>query len=127
MNKQQLIDAVIEDLKKGFAVGDYTVLDELLHFIPKKKLIHSLPEEQWNDIPVTQNVLAKVQDECYDIYEKSGGYSKVFDHVARQQKLKNPNYMSVKEEHCEGCDNDMPSLNHSCLICGQTTVPESKL
>ena len=45
--KQQLIDAVIEDLKKGFEYGDYTVLDELLHFIPKKFLIGALPEEEW--------------------------------------------------------------------------------
>lgn len=47
--KQKLIDAVIEDLKNGFTYGDYTVLDELLHFIPKKKLIQALPEEQWEE------------------------------------------------------------------------------
>ena len=45
--KQQLIDAVIDDLKKGFEYGDYTVLDELLHFIPKKNLVQALPEEEW--------------------------------------------------------------------------------
>ncbi len=45
--KQNLVDAVIEDLKKGFAAGDYTVLDELLHFIPNDDLIHALPEEEW--------------------------------------------------------------------------------
>ncbi len=45
--KHQLIDAVIEDLKRGFEYGDYTVLDELLHFIPKKYLIDALPEEEW--------------------------------------------------------------------------------
>ena len=27
--------------------GDYTVLDELLHFIPKENLIQALPEEKW--------------------------------------------------------------------------------
>lgn len=47
LTKQQLIDAVIEDLKKGFEYGDYTVLDELLHFIPRKNLIQALPEEEW--------------------------------------------------------------------------------
>lgn len=46
-SKQELIDAVIEDLKKGFEYGDYTVLDELLHFIPRKYLVGALPEEQW--------------------------------------------------------------------------------
>ena len=46
--KQKLVDAVIDDLKKSFELGDYTVLDELLHFIPKKNLIQALPEEEWN-------------------------------------------------------------------------------
>lgn len=46
--KQVLVDAVIEDLKKGFAVGDYTVLDELLGFVPTENLIESLPEEEWS-------------------------------------------------------------------------------
>lgn len=46
--KQQIIDAVIEDLKKNsFPYGDYTVLDELLNFVPEENLIKSLPEELW--------------------------------------------------------------------------------
>ena len=45
--KQELVDAVIDDLKKSFELGDYTVLDELLHFIPRKNLIQALPEEDW--------------------------------------------------------------------------------
>ena len=44
---QKLVNAVIEDLKRGFTVGDYTVLEELLFFIPKKNLIQALPEEDW--------------------------------------------------------------------------------
>jgi len=44
--KQTLINKVIEDLKTGFSVGDYTVLDELLQFIPTKILEGSLPEEE---------------------------------------------------------------------------------
>jgi hypothetical protein len=47
--KGQLIDAVIEDLKKGFAIGDYTVLEELLTFIPTENLIQALPEEDWKN------------------------------------------------------------------------------
>ena len=46
-NKQRIVDAVIEDLKKSFAVGDYTVLEELLFFVKKKNLIQALPEEDW--------------------------------------------------------------------------------
>ena len=45
--KQILIDAVIEDLKKSFEQGDYTVLDELLQMIPTKNLIQALPESEW--------------------------------------------------------------------------------
>jgi len=48
LHKQILVDAVIEDLKKGFELGDYTVLDELLNMLPVKKLVQSLPEEQWH-------------------------------------------------------------------------------
>lgn len=46
-DKQPLVDAVIEDLKKNFEYGDYTVLDELLMRIPWEILKGSLPEEMW--------------------------------------------------------------------------------
>jgi|GEM_PF-1138733 len=46
-DKQPLVDAVIEELKKSMALGDYTVLDELLKFIPWEILKGSLPEEMW--------------------------------------------------------------------------------
>lgn len=45
--KQELVDAVIEDLKKSFKYGDYTVLDELLKKLPLETLVQSLPEEDW--------------------------------------------------------------------------------
>jgi hypothetical protein len=70
----------------------------------------------------------KVFDDCYAIYEKNGGYTKVFDHVNEQKAKNNPAYVDVKEERCNGCENDMPSLNHTCLICGQeTTAPKYKI
>jgi len=46
-DKQPLVDAVIEDQKRSIALGDLTVLDELLKFIPWEILKSSLPEEQW--------------------------------------------------------------------------------
>lgn len=64
----------------------------------------------------------KVFDECYAIYEKNG-YGAVIDHVQEQQEKCNPMYMEVHDEHCCACDNDMPSLNHTCLVCGQETKP----
>lgn len=45
--KQKVVDAVIEQLKKDFEQKDYTVLEELLSFISTKRLIGSLPEEEW--------------------------------------------------------------------------------
>jgi hypothetical protein len=46
--KQVVIDAVIEQLKEDIKQGDFTVLDELLGFVPTDTLIRSLPEEQWS-------------------------------------------------------------------------------
>lgn len=45
--KQVVVDAVIEQLKEDFLTGDYTVLEELLFFIPKKNLVESLSEDEW--------------------------------------------------------------------------------
>jgi len=41
---QELVDTVIEDIRKQFQEGDITVLDELLKFIPVQYLKGSLPE-----------------------------------------------------------------------------------
>lgn len=50
--KQVVIDAVIEQLKEDLNNGDFTVLDELLGFIPIERLIHSLPEEKWSNFKI---------------------------------------------------------------------------
>ena len=49
LDKQPLVDAVIDDLKKGFDEGDYTVLDELLMMLNTENLVQALPEEQWEN------------------------------------------------------------------------------
>ena len=46
--KQDIVDAVIEQIKKDIADGDTTVLDELLSKLTTKVLIESLPEEEWD-------------------------------------------------------------------------------
>lgn len=46
--QQELVDDVIESLKEDFKSGDYTVLEELLKFIPMKNLVQSLEEEKWS-------------------------------------------------------------------------------
>lgn len=50
--KQELVDEVIESLLKDIASGDFTVLDELLKFIPNKNLVQSLDEDQWKKYPM---------------------------------------------------------------------------
>ena len=68
-----------------------------------------------------KNEQQKVFDECYAVYEMNG-YGAVIDHVAEQQEKCNADYMEVVFERCEACDNDMPSLNHICLVCSQNTT-----
>ena len=68
LDKQQLVDAVIEDLKRGFEQGDYTVLDELLNMLPIKKLVQALPEEEWDKYKEINNSYFELmhQDFCED-------------------------------------------------------------
>lgn len=46
---EELIDEVIEEIKKDISDGDTTVLAEILANVPFKVLIHSLPEERWKN------------------------------------------------------------------------------
>lgn len=69
---QELVDAVIEDLKQSFAIGDYTVLDELLHFIPTKNLIQALPEERWKEFQNIYNNPNRIWSEIHDDFEDEG-------------------------------------------------------
>ena len=43
---QDLVDMVLEQIKKDVASGDVTAIDELLKFIPEKYLIAYLPEKK---------------------------------------------------------------------------------
>jgi len=68
--KQVLVDAVIEDLKKGFAVGDYTVLEELLNKLQIKTLVQALPEEEWDKYKELNNSYFEIMHQDY--YEDAG-------------------------------------------------------
>ena len=48
-DNQSLVDAVIADTKASLAMGDETVLDELLKKLPWNVLKYSLSEDQWKD------------------------------------------------------------------------------
>jgi hypothetical protein len=49
ITKQDLVDRVIESLKKDLEAGDESVLDELLFRLDNSALVCSLPEEEWGD------------------------------------------------------------------------------
>jgi hypothetical protein len=53
--KQELVDKVLEEQKEMLeipeGVGDFTVLDELLKFIPCKYLMNALDEDKWSEYP----------------------------------------------------------------------------
>ena len=66
ISKQQLVDAVIEDLIKGFEKGDYTVLDELLNMLPVKKLVQALPEEEWEKYKDLNNSYFEVMHQDFN-------------------------------------------------------------
>lgn len=51
MSKEQIVDAVMEDVVMGaVATGDYTVVWELLTFVPTPYLIGAMPEERWAEL-----------------------------------------------------------------------------
>jgi hypothetical protein len=44
---QDLIDAVIEQIKVDLSNGDCSAIDALLATVPRVNLVSYLPEEQW--------------------------------------------------------------------------------
>lgn len=67
---QVLVDAVIEELKKDFNTGDYTVIEEILFNVPKNILLHSLSEERWkefnNNVSKTKSNWSEIHDDFED-------------------------------------------------------------
>ena len=43
----KLIERVLVEIQRDFAMGDLTALDELLTFVPRENLLAYLPEEEW--------------------------------------------------------------------------------
>lgn len=48
MNDEQLIDALIEQIKEDVKNNDFTAIEELLWTCPRQYLIGYLPEEKQN-------------------------------------------------------------------------------
>ena len=72
-------------------------------------------------INMSKSIFNKVADACKKVYEASG-MSAVFDLVNAKLEAKDPDYKDVSYKPCRGCDNDVPSLNGICLVCGQKTA-----
>jgi len=45
--KQELIERVVEHIKRDIEYGDVEAVEELLRFCPTTNLINYLPEEEW--------------------------------------------------------------------------------
>lgn len=69
---QVLVDAVIEELKKDFNTGDYTVIEEILFYVPKNILLHSLSEERWKEFNYNVSKTKSNWSEIHDDFEDEG-------------------------------------------------------
>lgn len=69
---QVLVDAVIEELKKDFNTGDYTVIEEILFYVPKNILLHSLSEERWKEFNFNVSKTKSNWSEIHDDFEDEG-------------------------------------------------------
>lgn len=67
----------------------------------------------------------KVFTDCQKIYE-ANGFSAVINHITAQQEKSNPDYDNVRYAHCTACNCSVPSLDDTCLVCGQSTRREVK-
>jgi len=69
-----------------------------------------------------KNLLTKVLDECTTIKNENGdGKAAVIRHVILEQENNNPDYDQVKYRKCPHCDEGLPNLLDTCLVCGKDT------
>jgi hypothetical protein len=80
----------------------------------------------WEDdiAPDDDDETQELFDTCQKKYDE-GGSAAVIEYVQEaiaqgQQMI----MLKVRYEICNGCDAEMPSLNHVCLVCGQSTIPQ---
>ena len=64
---------------------------------------------------------SKIKKYCLECYEKGGVIAVESFVEAHNNDASNP--YPIPYEHCKACDNDVPSIDHECLCCGQTTTP----
>jgi hypothetical protein len=75
-NKEKVVDAVLEQMKKNVEIGDVTVEEELFMKLPKRILVGSLPEEDWDKyakgggVGKPKMVRSHFEEEEFDKYAK---------------------------------------------------------
>lgn len=67
---------------------------------------------------------ANIFKKTNEIYNKDG-QSAVFDYVIKLDKA-TIKKVGLRYEHCKGCYTDSPAIDHTCLVCGQTTEKRTK-
>lgn len=50
-NRQRLVDAVVDQIKKDIVSGDATAIEALIERIDHDQLVQFLPEDQWINHP----------------------------------------------------------------------------
>lgn len=70
------------------------------------------------------NTTAKIYDDCENVYNEKG-MSGVIDFVNEMKSNNKPYSDLIVDEKCEQCDAIVPSLNHTCLCCGNTTAKDT--
>lgn len=67
-----------------------------------------------------KNEIQQVIDDCYEIYQR-GGAGAVIDYINEAiRQGDNMVMLDIKYKYCKGCDAEMPTLNGTCLVCGQS-------
>ena len=64
----------------------------------------------------------KVAKEIYEVYEENGMH-RAIDYA---EEYNSKHISQIPFEWCEPCDNNMPSIDHECCICGSETIKPSK-
>lgn len=99
MTKQQLIDLVIEEMKKDIASGDVTAIDELLQFVPEEYLKGYLPEPTTNKFPRRCDITGKGMWEGYCFGD---GQDYAMDKPSAEKLAKKYGYDTLEEAFDDG-------------------------
>lgn len=101
--KQQLIDAVLEQIKENIAEGDLTAIEELLRFVPLQNLIQFLPEEVWKNyyLMTFEDLVQEIAENVSDGYETA---------------ILGKNMKAVKYGSLISEENDLPDTPENCCL-----------